>query len=171
MVIDNGTEVVIGTAAVLAVPQGETLMIRERHACGGRKGRSRMEKKGGNDLNLPCECTRTDTHTYPKQKIKIKKASAHSSLQAKTEAVARAVCLCKWWAVRSQVRPTQSPFSRTVCSTHWLHRGQNGRRNKEELMHALKGKTHTHISTHKLLPLTKKSTSRPFSLCFAAPFQ
>lgn len=45
MVIDNGTEVVIGTAAVLAVPQGETLMIRERHARGGRKGRSRMEKK------------------------------------------------------------------------------------------------------------------------------
>lgn len=76
-----------------------------------------------------------NAHTHTRVQI-----FAHSSLQAKTEAVARAVCLCEWWAVRLQVRPTQSPSSRTVCTTHWLRRGQDGRQNKEELMHAWKKK-------------------------------
>lgn len=69
MVIDNGTEVVIGTAAVLAVPQGETLMIRERHACGGRKGRSRIKKKEGMICIYPANAhAHRHTHTYPEQK-------------------------------------------------------------------------------------------------------
>lgn len=71
MVIDNGTEVVIGTAAVLAVPQGGTLMTRERHARRGRKGRSRMEKKKeeGMICIYPANAhARNHTHTYPNQK-------------------------------------------------------------------------------------------------------
>lgn len=103
--------------------------------------------------------TRTHMHT-----------SAYSFLQAKTEAVARAMSVCEWWAARSQVRPTQSPFYRTECSTHRLHRGQNGRRNKEELMHAGRRETNTHtLSYLHMLALTHTENEAPPHAASASP--
>lgn len=63
--------------------------------------------------------------------------------QAKTEPVAWVVSLCERWVLRSQVRPTQSPFSCAAGSTKgWRHWARNGRQNKEEHMNAFMKKTH-----------------------------
>lgn len=79
MVIDNGTEVVIGTAAVLAVPQGGTLMTRERHA----RKRKKREKPNGKKKEEGMICiypanahahNHTRTHTPTKKNNEKKRA-------------------------------------------------------------------------------------------------
>lgn len=112
-------------------------MIRERQREGQRE---RPRKKMG------------IIRIHPAHKHKC--TGARSFLQAKTEAVARAVWLCELWAVRSQVRPTQSPFSRTVCSnTHTqTHTGYAGARmadgtKRSSCMHAKIKQEHAHIYT------------------------
>lgn len=58
--------------------------------------RQRTEKEAERTCIYPA-----DTHTH-----------------TKTEAVAGVVSFRVWWALRSQVRPTQSPFSCAVGSTN-----------------------------------------------------
>ena len=93
--------------------------------------------------------THTHTHAYIDP-------SAHSFLQAKTEAEP-GLCVCASggrWDRRSG--PRSPPFSRTVCSTHTGCTGArmaDGTKSSSCMCAKKKKKTDTHILTHAICPV------------------
>lgn len=64
LVIDSSTEVVIGTAAVLAVPRGRCRSANDKGEHIHTEGKRETEGKGRDDLYLPCKYTQTHTNTH-----------------------------------------------------------------------------------------------------------
>lgn len=163
LVIDSSTEVVIGTAAVLAVPWGGCRNTNDKGETYTQRGKERLKKKEGMICIYPANAhSHTHMHKY-----------SHTLPCRLKQRQLPGLCVSVSggrWDCRSDPR---SPHPAVQYAPHTGYTGARmaDRTKRSSCMLEKKSHTYLHTHTHRLPTLAKNPPQCLLCLCIAAPFQ